>query len=489
MKPNLPKRSVLASALAVVAVSASSQAMALTRCEVLEDAQSWVDHGVMYCQGPNGYYCTSGCNPCYYDPLRGGECWRPDCSGYVSATWWLSYAMNTSGLCNWAQHIGWDDLQPGDAVVACSQHAILFASWADASHSVFHAYETGVCGTPAHHSTRNRWNMGEYTPLRRWGIQECCSAGQVETQGCGNCGKQTRVCSSDGHWGGWSGCDGQGPCSPGQQDSKACCDCGTQTRTCGGNCQWQDWGGCGGPDPNGGNTDCDTGEPGPCASGRERCVQGCVKCVRTYEPTAESCDDVDNDCSGTVDDGHPLKMGDPPPKYAAELSDQSYPLNLAPDGAGIAWASFVNRGTSAWKRGEVWLTTQSALQGELSPFYDEETWDAWNVAAVLTNNVLPGETANFQWRVHMPGDATGTVGDTFVLSVPPDSPLRCPVPDVVMSVRAGGPEHLEGLAEEPPVAGSSGGCSVGDANTSPRAAAWLSVVALAIGAALRRRRQ
>jgi len=483
------KRSILATVLAAAAACASSDAYAITRCEVLEDAQSWVDNHVMYCQGPNGYYCTSGCNACYYDPLRGGDCWRPDCSGYVSATWWLSYAMNTGGLCNYAIHIGWDDLQPGDAVVACSQHAILFASWADANHSTFHAYETGTCGTPAHHSTRNRWSMGEYTPLRRPGIQECCNAGEVETQGCGNCGQRTRSCNGNGEWGGWSGCEGQGPCSPGEHDSRGCCDCGSQTRACGGNCQWQDWGECGGPDPNGGKNDCDTGEPGPCASGRQRCVQGCVKCVRDYEPKPETCDDIDNDCSGVVDDGHPTKMGDPPPKYAAELKDQSYPLNLSPGEPGSAWAVFVNRGSSTWKRGDIWLTTQTALDGDLSPLY-EETWPAWDVASTLDKDVSPGETAYFRWTLRMPDDAQGSVKDTFVLSVPPAHPIHCPVPDVAMTVRAG-------VADDEPTPGgqtsdigevpSSGGCSSSVTQSRPITGAWIAIAGLALGLATRRK--
>ena len=67
-------------------LAAPPAARAITRCEVLEDAQSWVDARVAYGWGPGAEYCPS---PYYCDPMRGGECYRPDCSGFVSATWWL----------------------------------------------------------------------------------------------------------------------------------------------------------------------------------------------------------------------------------------------------------------------------------------------------------------------------------------------------------------------------------------------------------------
>jgi ribosomal protein L32 len=497
MNATIPsKRLVLAATFVLAASSGSSTAFALTRCDVLDDAKSWVNAGVPYCQGPYGSYCTTGCSACYYDPLRGGQCYRPDCSGFVSATWWLSYAMNTGGLCNYAQHISWDELEPGDAVVNCGEHAILFAAWADSSHQAFHAYEESSCGNPAHYSMHRRnsdsyWGNMEasFDALRRPGIQECteCGSGQQENRGCGNCGSQSRTCSSDGHWGGWSSCAGEGPCSPGATENQNCCDCGTQSRSCSSSCQWEGWSACGGPDPNGGKSACDTGELGPCASGRQRCVQGCTKCVRDYEPTAEVCDDVDNDCSGVVDDGHPTQMGKPASAYAAELGSKSYPMNLLPGESGPAWAAFVNRGTSTWKRGEMWLTPASAAQGTQSPLYDSKTWPAWNIAATLIDDVAPGGTAYFQWDLRMAAGAAGSASETFTLTVPPDKQVRCPAPDITLSVRAGAAQDSDDAGTKKALDAESPGCTCRASGPSRTSAGWLAVLAL-IGVLKARRR-
>ena len=48
---------------------------------------------------------------------------------------------------------------------------------------------------------------------------------------------------------------------------------------------------------------CDSGRPGVCAAGHQRCVDGAAACVSDAEPTAEACDGLDNDCNAQVDDG------------------------------------------------------------------------------------------------------------------------------------------------------------------------------------------
>lgn len=141
-------RVVLVGTAALVVLVAGTPALAILRSEVLHDAQSWVDAGVPYSQGPWGSYCSW--DYCYEDPERGGDCYRSDCSGFVSATWGLpAPGLNTTGLCEGgdAYEISFDELQPGDALIKCSQHVMLFARWID--DDAFEAYEEYTCGATA----------------------------------------------------------------------------------------------------------------------------------------------------------------------------------------------------------------------------------------------------------------------------------------------------------------------------------------------------
>ena len=57
-------------------------------------------------------------------------------------------------------------------------------------------------------------------------------------------------------------------------------------------------------DPGGGGN-CNSGQPGICAAGRNQCLGGRVQCVRLNEPVAEVCDNIDNNCNAQIDDGNP----------------------------------------------------------------------------------------------------------------------------------------------------------------------------------------
>ena len=99
-------------------------------------------------------------------------------------------------------------------------------------------------------------------------------------------------------------CPSQWPCRPGATQSclTTAGSCGTQQ------CDQLSvsssaWGQCN-PSLNVGMP-CPTGEPGACAAGTFTCQSGLIMCVREQNPTPESCDGVDNNCDGLVDEGNP----------------------------------------------------------------------------------------------------------------------------------------------------------------------------------------
>src|SRR5579863_5703502 len=60
----------------------------------------------------------------------------------------------------------------------------------------------------------------------------------------------------------------------------------------------------------GGGVPCQTGMLGVCANGITQCVVGgSPTCIATIKPSAEKCDNLDNDCNGMVDDGTGLCPG------------------------------------------------------------------------------------------------------------------------------------------------------------------------------------
>jgi len=56
-------------------------------------------------------------------------------------------------------------------------------------------------------------------------------------------------------------------------------------------------------------TPCDSGELGVCAGGRMQCAAAGISCVAELMPSAETCDALDNDCDGSVDEDPDLCAG------------------------------------------------------------------------------------------------------------------------------------------------------------------------------------
>ena len=62
----------------------------------------------------------------------------------------------------------------------------------------------------------------------------------------------------------------------------------------------------GGVSCSGAGASCDTGMQGACAAGTRQCRAGMLTCLADQDPTAESCNAIDDNCDGTVDEGDKL---------------------------------------------------------------------------------------------------------------------------------------------------------------------------------------
>jgi hypothetical protein len=431
--------------------------------------------------------CYGGCEAPHYDSSACNH--NTSCGPIANGKWWyateraafhcgakLKLVRGSKCVVVDVEDNGPADWVESNADAKCGTPYIIDTS------PLVHDYFGGGCGW-GECFLIDVYPVADNTPTGPDGCNMCdCTAGHKETAACGNCGTRTRTCGSDCHWDAWSACEGQGPCAPGQKDSRACCDCGGQSRTCGGSCQWGDWSTCAGPDPNGGNDPCDTGEPGPCAQGHHRCQQGCLRCVRTYDPVPERCDSVDNDCNAVVDDGNPSEMGDPPPAYAALLQDYSLRPSMAPGQVVQLWVGFKNVGTKAWPAGKVWLSSRSASQGQGSALYARDYWPAWDVAAVIDHEVAAGSSAFLAFWVQASDQAQGQVHDEFRLVAPDGIPMACPSPSIDVTAllsQAAPPQTSKG----PGSSEQSGcGCRVPAPASASHGAWWAILSALGLAA-------
>ncbi|WP_019887869.1 hypothetical protein [Streptomyces purpureus] len=114
----------LTPAATAAATATSTVGGSISRTEMIQRAQYWVDQGVPYSQ--RAYY---------KDPQ--GRTYRTDCSGLVSMAWHLPTSATTWTLPNYSTQLAsLDDLKPGDALNNINAHVVLFAGWTDSSHTV-----------------------------------------------------------------------------------------------------------------------------------------------------------------------------------------------------------------------------------------------------------------------------------------------------------------------------------------------------------------
>ncbi|MFD5462037.1 peptidoglycan-binding protein, partial [Kitasatospora sp. NPDC127059] len=143
-------------------------AQPVTRAQIVQRAQAWVDQAVPYSMGR---YWSDG--------------YRQDCSGFVSMAWGLGSNQTTWTLPNFAERINRNDLQPGDVLIynnpanpQAGSHVTIFAGWTDSSRTRYLAYEQTSPGTKKRATPYAYWNnSGSYVPYRYTGLSGGSSDG------------------------------------------------------------------------------------------------------------------------------------------------------------------------------------------------------------------------------------------------------------------------------------------------------------------------
>ncbi|MGW4898162.1 peptidoglycan-binding protein [Kitasatospora sp. NPDC004240] len=133
----------------------------VTRAQIIERAQRWVDQRVPYSMSR---YWSDG--------------YRQDCSGFVSMAWGLGGSRTTWTLPDVAERITKADLQPGDILLyndpaspQAGSHVTLFGGWTDATRTRYVAYEQTSPGATRRATPYAYWNhSGAYVPYRFTGL-------------------------------------------------------------------------------------------------------------------------------------------------------------------------------------------------------------------------------------------------------------------------------------------------------------------------------
>ncbi|MFB7472475.1 peptidoglycan-binding protein [Kitasatospora sp. NPDC056184] len=133
----------------------------VTRAQIIERAQRWVDQKVPYSMSR---YWSDG--------------YRQDCSGFVSMAWGLGSSQTTWTLPDFAERITKADLQPGDVLIynnpaspQSGSHVTIFGGWTDSSRTRYVAYEQTSPSTLKRSTPYAYWNnSASYVPYRYKGL-------------------------------------------------------------------------------------------------------------------------------------------------------------------------------------------------------------------------------------------------------------------------------------------------------------------------------
>lgn len=118
-------------------VKGSNPSGKITRSEIINRAQDWVNRQIPYSQSKT----TDG--------------YRQDCSGYTSMAWKSSTSgggHTTSNMQEICTKISKSELKSGDAILHPSSHVLIFHKWIDSDN--FYEYAEHEPGTVASHDSR-----------------------------------------------------------------------------------------------------------------------------------------------------------------------------------------------------------------------------------------------------------------------------------------------------------------------------------------------
>ncbi|MFD6435334.1 peptidoglycan-binding protein [Streptomyces venezuelae] len=150
--------------------------MRLTRSQIINRAQTWVNARVPYSMST------------YY------QGYRKDCSGYVSMAWGLGSNQWTGSLAAYGVRISKSQLKPGDMLLfhnpanpGAGSHVVLFGGWANSSKTQYVAYEQTRPHTVKRTTPYAYWNnSGSYIPYRYKNVVEDGGTGGGSGGGSGS---------------------------------------------------------------------------------------------------------------------------------------------------------------------------------------------------------------------------------------------------------------------------------------------------------------